>query len=296
MDDTVEQDLVGLEHAGGARAARRRAPSRFRRELLVLTICAALAGAAGALGVARATGWGARTVIERVVPGSRSIVAHPADIAAILRRVLPSVVSIRATTIANPYFAAPGSGESVAEGTGVIVSSNGEVVTNAHVVAGASSVSVTLDGSSTPLAATIVGTEPNRDVALVKIRDARGLHPARLGNSSAVQVGDEVLAIGYALGLKGGPSVTDGIISAKGRAVATQSASGATVTLTGMLQTDAAISSGNSGGPLVDASGQVIGVNTLVATPSSSIAVSNIGFAIPIGSIEALLPTLRARG
>ena len=266
--------------------------SRWRRDL-GLAVAAAVVGAGSALGVARATGWGASTTIRQVVGNTSSIASRPADIQGILARVLPSVVAISASyTRTNPFFGGPGT-VVTASGTGIVVSRDGEVVTNDHVVSGATKVTVTLDGSATPLAAVVVGEAPANDLALLRIRGASGLATATFGDSATKVVGDGVLAVGFALGLTGGPSVTDGIISATGRSVTTETATGQPVTLAGMLQTDAAISSGNSGGPLVDAEAHVVGINTVVAASSGSTTAQNIGFAIPSATVQALLPRLR---
>lgn len=275
------------------------ARSRIRPDqLLTVAVVAALVGAGAALGVARATGWGSQTVVERNVAGTGAIGAEQTNIQEILARILPSVVSVSATsTQPSPYFPSGyGSTTVTSSGTGVVVSRDGEVVTNDHVVSGASSISVTLNGGSRPLKASLVGASAHDDLALLRIDSDVTLTPATLGDSSRIVVGDEVLAVGYALGLAGGPTVTEGIISATGRQVATDAPDGTTVTLTGMLQTDAAISSGNSGGPLVDAAAQVIGISTAVAASSSSSTAQNIGFAIPAASVEKLLPELERGG
>jgi S1-C subfamily serine protease len=268
----------------------------FVRSLTVSLVAAAL-GAASALGVARATGWGSQTIVQRYVAPTSVINSRPVDIPLILDRVLPSVVAVSATsTQTSPFFGGGGTTTMTAEGTGIIVSADGEIVTNDHVVAGATSIVVTLHDSSKPLRATLVGASPQNDLALLKISGASNLTPASLGDSTAMVVGDDVVAVGYALGLSGGPSVTDGIISAKGRQVSSETSDGQSITLTNMLQTDAAISSGNSGGPLVNSHGQVIGINTIVATSSRTATAQNIGFAIPSRTIEGELPQLRGGG
>lgn len=223
--------------------------------------------------------------------GNTSIIgSRPADIQAILGRVLPSVVSIAAkSTRTSPFF---GVGVVTATGTGIVVSRDGDVVTNDHVVAGATSVTVSLNGSTSALPAVVVGESPGNDLALLRIPGAADLTPAAFGDSGATVVGDEVLAVGFALGMSGGPTVTEGIVSATGRSVTTETATGEPVTLAGMLQTDAAISSGNSGGPLVDAAGHVVGINTVVATSSGSTTAQNIGFAIPAATVQRLLGAL----
>ena len=170
-------------------------------------------------------------------------------------------------------------------GTGIVVDSDGTILTNAHVIADATSITVTVAGETK--ARTREGHRaptPRRDLALLKVGDTSGLVAAPLGQSSDVAVGDQVVAIGNALALEGGPTVTEGIVSALGRSIDTDSG-----TLNGLIQTDAAISSGNSGGPLVNAAGQVIGMNTAVATSSGSVNASNIGFAISIDAIRAFI-------
>ena len=275
-------------------------PDRSRfvpfRIVFVFVVVAALVGAAAAVGVARISGWGRETVVTRYVQPNTSIINNrPADIPAILAQVLPGVVSISATSSVSSPFFGPGGGSTTvtATGTGVIVTAGGEVVTNDHVVSGATSITVTLNDSATPLAATIVGESAQKDLALLQVEGAPRLVPVTFGDSTKMVVGDDVLAVGYALGLSGGPSVTDGIVSAKGRQVSTQTATGASATLLDMMQTDAAISSGNSGGPLVNSAGQVVGINTVVATSSRSSTAQNIGFAITSQTVQALLPQLR---
>jgi len=184
------------------------------------------------------------------------------------------------------------------QGTGMIISSDGLVVTNNHVIAASvpnGTITVTRTGSTTPLPATLVGTNPVDDVALIRINNASNLPTVTFGNSNALVVGDSVVAIGNALGLAAGtPTVTNGIVSALGRTV-TASSTASSETLNNMIQTDAAINPGNSGGPLLDAQGDVIGMNTAVAgTLPDGTSAQNIGFAIPVATIESLLKTLKA--
>ena len=124
--------------------------------------------------------------------------------------------------------------------------------------------------------AEVVGVDTDADIAVLQVADHDGLRAATF-SQKGVQVGDQVVAIGNALALEGGPTVTEGIVSALDRSITTESG-----TLTGLIQTDAAISSGNSGGPLVDAYGQVVGVNTAVASSGGGVEASNIGFVISI--------------
>jgi putative serine protease PepD len=180
----------------------------------------------------------------------------------------------------------------------MIISKRGLVVTNNHVIAAAvdgGTITVTRSGTTKSEAATLVGTNPVDDVALIRINNASNLTPVTFGNSNKLEVGDSLVAIGNALGLAAGtPTVTSGIVSALGRTV-TAGSDTATETLNNMIQTDAAINPGNSGGPLLDSSGNVIGMNTAVAgTLSDGENSQNIGFAIPVATIQSLLPTLLA--
>jgi S1-C subfamily serine protease len=168
-------------------------------------------------------------------------------------------------------------------------------LTNNHVVAGATSVAVTLYRQTEQRQATVISTDPANDLALIKINGVSGLPRVNLGNSATVQQGDSVLAIGNALALAGGPTVTEGIVSALGRSLSARDpVTLASEHLTGLIQTDAPINPGNSGGPLVSSNGNVIGMNTAVATSSTGNApAENVGFAIAVNTIKALLPQLR---
>ena len=192
------------------------------------------------------------------------------DVRAIIERVRPAVVAIRVET-----------SQGTAGGTGFIVNRNGTIVTNAHVVSDASSISVTLSTGDVA-DATVKGVDTSHDLAVIKI-DGHDLPSVSLGDSDAAQVGDPVVAIGNALGL--GISVTTGIVSALDRSVDEPNGN----TILGALQTDAAINPGNSGGPLVNANGQVIGINTAIASPDSS---NNVGFAISISSAKTIIEDL----
>jgi S1-C subfamily serine protease len=205
----------------------------------------------------------------------------------LVQKVLPSVVSIKVT----------GNG-SADEGTGMIISKNGLVITNNHVIAAAVSsgtITITRSGTTKSEPATLVGTNPVDDVALIRINNASNLPTVTFGNSNKLEAGDSVVAIGNALGLAAGtPTVTSGIVSALGRTV-TAGTDTSSETLNNMIQTDAAINPGNSGGPLLDSAGDVIGMNTAVAgTLSDGENTQNIGFAIPVATIQSLLSTLMA--
>jgi putative serine protease PepD len=191
------------------------------------------------------------------------------DVAAVLNAVEGAVVDIQST---GPGFSG--------QGSGFVYTDDGLVLTNNHVVDGATRVTVTLTSDRQARAATVVGTDPSKDIAVLRLSNTDNLKVAALGESSALQVGEDVVAIGNALGLRGDPSVTRGIVSAVDRSIGD---------LTGLIQTDAAINSGNSGGPLVNAAGQVIGINTAIAVQSNA---QNIGFAIPIDAAKTIADRL----
>ncbi len=184
-------------------------------------------------------------------------------------------------------------------GSGVIYDPSGLILTNNHVIEGADQLVVGLpDGRS--FSATVVGADPQTDLAVLRI-SAPDLPVARLGDSSTLSVGDWVVAIGNALGLSGGPTVTQGIVSALGRSIAPsntpQPGERATSFLYDLIQTDAPINPGNSGGPLVNLQAQVVGINTLVATSSGQNApAEGIGFAISINTARAIAGQLVAAG
>ena len=217
-------------------------------------------------------------------------------ISEIAKNVGPSVVSVNVTgASARSIF-----GETVQQqsaGTGVIISEDGVIITNRHVVpAGTNSVSVTLSDGTTLKDVEVIGRtseSDSLDVAFLKIKDKQGktLKAAKLADSSKVQVGDKVVAIGNALG-QFQNTVTSGIISGFGRSVeAGDESGGSSETLQNLFQTDTAINQGNSGGPLVNTSGEVIGINTAVAGNAE-----NIGFAIPINDLQGLVKSVLKEG
>ncbi|MFM7893159.1 MAG: S1C family serine protease, partial [Actinomycetota bacterium] len=186
-----------------------------------------------------------------VVANGDDLVGETA-IAKVAERLANSVVTI-STTVADDA----GGGRAV--GSGVVLTSDGEILTNAHVVEDASEVVVRFAGETEPRAAKVLASDPGNDLALIKV-DATGLIAATFAKPGSVRIGDTVVAIGYALALDGGPTVTSGIVSALKRTIETDSGA-----LNSLIQTDAAISSGNSGGPLVNLKGEVVGINTAVA-------------------------------
>lgn len=211
------------------------------------------------------------------------------SISEIAELVSPSVVSIVTSTKTANFFGQEYEAE--AAGTGIIATADGYIITNKHVINGASTVNVVLDDGTTYENVEIAATDPINDIAFLKIKDVSDLAAATLGDSKTLTVGQQVMAIGNALG-EYQNTVTVGVISGLGRTVTASDGTGQAVeTLTDLIQTDAAINSGNSGGPLVNAAGQVIGVNTATST-----AAENMGFAIPISSVKGMLNQLIEKG
>jgi len=221
---------------------------------------------------------------------------HPLDstavagdpIVEVVKRVTPAVVNVT-TSVVNPEAILGGAQESQAVGTGFVIRADGIVVTNFHVVERALTIKVTFpppDGRS--FAARVVAGDSSHDLAVLKIQGT-GLPTVPMGDSSKVLLGERVIALGYALALPGGPTVTSGIVSALGRTVRAQDPNGpngqpVVRTYQDALQTDAAINPGNSGGPLVDLAGNVIAINT-----AGSEQAENVGFAIAVNAAKPII-------
>jgi S1-C subfamily serine protease len=274
-------------------------PRRSHRAAALIAMAALVGGGLGGGLVAAFGGSGQSGAVVHVA-SSNLASERTTSVAAIAAKVDPAVVSVTSTVVVNGSGGFSGGGfpvQETLEGTGMIITSSGEVVTNNHVIDGATSITVTLDNSSKEYVAKVVGADPTDDVALLQIEGVSGLPTVTLGNSASISVGDPVVAIGNALALGSSPTVTTGIISAENRTITAQDNSGNTETLKGVFQTDAAINPGNSGGPLVNSAGQVIGMNTAGAGASSSgTASENIGFSIPSNEIVSLLTSLQHGG
>ncbi|WP_250562184.1 S1C family serine protease [Sphaerisporangium fuscum] len=300
--DPFAGDTRTLPAQSGAAASQWWTTGRKAMAGLALVAVAVGGGAAGAF-VATSSA-GARTVASSPIIRTAAN-SSASTIAAVAKAIQPSVVSITVTSNAGE-----------AEGSGVILSGDGLILTNNHVVAAAG------DGSKVQVkfsdgkiaSASIVGTDPATDLAVVRAQNVSGLTPATLGDSDKLQVGDAVLAIGSPLGLEG--SVTAGIISALNRTVNVggesqqqqqqpfppgwgqermQQQQSSATTIGGAIQTDAAINPGNSGGALVDAAGQVIGINSAIATNGGDGNIG-VGFAIPINTAKQVSDQLIKSG
>lgn len=202
------------------------------------------------------------------------------SIAEVANRLAPAVVSILVES----------RGSSVSAGTGMIITSDGYILTNKHVVDGARSITIITDNNDTYENVKLVGTDPTNDVAILKV-NAKDLPTVTLGDSKTIIIGQQVIAIGNALGQYQN-TITSGIISGLGRSLTAYSSDySMSEELSDMIQTDAAINAGNSGGPLVNAAGEVIGINTAVSSEGS-----NLGFAIPISSVKGLIKSVIEEG
>ncbi len=274
-------------------------PPRQRGLLSTVAVAAAVAlvvgGGAGYAVSQRDTGspLDASASLGTGSPTSASIDRAPDSVAGIAARLLQNVVSISVQS-------SSGSGT----GSGVVIRSDGYVLTNNHVVeavAGGGTLTVSFNGSDAiEVPATIVGRDPDTDLAVIKVQTNSPLKAATLGQSRGLVVGDPVVAIGSPLGLAG--TVTTGIISALNRTVNVPGESGGSQPLFNAIQTDAAINPGNSGGPLVDAKGQVIGINSAIATLGGAVGSGSgsgsigVGFAIPIDEARSVAEELIRTG
>jgi serine protease Do len=212
--------------------------------------------------------------------GNKPVTQEETEIASVVEKVSPSVVSIVTTSrTISPYY---GAQEEDSAGTGIIISKDGYVLTNKHVIDGASTVQVVTSDGTTYDNVKVLGSDPLNDVAFLKIPNVSNLRAAELGDSSSIRVGQKVVAIGNSLGQYQN-TVTSGIISGTGRPISAQSGDNVE-NLTDLIQTDAAINPGNSGGPLLNLAGQVIGINTAIIQDAQG-----IGFSIPINATKGAL-------
>ena len=226
---------------------------------------------------------GSTTVVRQVtLEGSQPVASGALSIAQVYDQASKAVVEIAATS--GSTFG----GQTSAQGSGFVFDRKGDIVTNQHVIAGASTISVSFwNGTERP--AKLVGNDPSTDLAVIHVdAPASLLHPLALANSNAVRVGDPVLAFGSPFGLEG--TVTSGIVSALHREMTAPN----NYTITDTIQTDAAINHGNSGGPLLDATGRVIGVDAQIESESGGS--DGVGFAIPSNTVAAIVRQLVSSG
>lgn len=245
-------------------------------------------GIAGGLDIAQLMKPNPQPSLGSANDGNKTVTQEESSIAAVAEKVGPSVVSIVTQTRSQSYSGRTTSGE--AAGTGIIVSKDGYIMTNNHVLEGATSVSVIDSKGELYENVKIVGRDPLNDVAFLKISANKDFTAAQLGNSATIRTGQQVVAIGNALG-QYSSTVTSGIISGTARTITADTGSGDSETLTDLIQTDASINPGNSGGPLLNMSGQIIGINTAIVQDANG-----IGFAIPINSTKGILAGVLENG
>ncbi|MGP3968436.1 S1C family serine protease [Streptomyces sp. 6N223] len=278
---------------------------RVRKPIALFAAVAIVAAAAGggtAALVGETTSGSGGTSASSSVSGTAVSNTTGGTVASVAAAVSPSVVEIAAQV--------PGG---TSTGSGVILGADGEILTNNHVIAGATAVEVKFSDGSTATA-TVTGTDPGTDLALVQAQDVSGLTPATLGNSDDVAVGDEVVAIGSPEGLSG--TVTSGIVSALNREVKVSTGEGqqgygqwpfefgggqyngqlgGDTTTYEAIQTDASLNPGNSGGALVNMKGEIIGINSAMYSASQDSGSAGLGFAIPVNTVKSVLSDLEAQ-
>ena len=263
-----------------------------KRALIILAVIAGVwlvvgAGVLGAWLSSQATQ--KNNSLTSGVDGNQVVTEDEADLANIVKKVGPTVVSVVTTqTTGSGRFQTTSEGA----GTGIIVSADGYILTNRHVVQDARTLEIINSEGERYSDVTLVGSDPLNDIAILKIKGAKDLPAAELGDSGTVRVGQRVIAIGNSLGQYQN-TVTSGIISGLGRPVtaATDELGMNVESLTDLLQTDAAINPGNSGGPLINMAGQVIGINTAIVSDAQS-----VGFAIPINAARGIIRGVLADG
>ena len=226
----------------------RRHRGRHALGLTATAVVAAALGAGAAVGLSNGTGSGAAAAASKEVLSTNQIAS----------KIDPGLVDVTSTL---------GYQDATAKGTGIVLTANGEILTNNHVINGATSVSVTDIGNGKTYKATVVGYDESKDVAVLQLTGASGLTVAKIGNSSSVSVGNSVVALGNAEGLGGKPSVAPGSVTALDQSItASDESSGTSEQLSGLIETNAGIQPGDSGGPLVNAYGQIVGMDTAAMT------------------------------
>jgi S1-C subfamily serine protease len=256
--------------------------------IIILIILGGAIGGAGAVYLLERNGKDITLPSINTSSKQKIVIEESSAFIDVAKKVKPSVVSITTTQSVQDLFGSVY--EQKGGGTGFIITSDGLIVTNKHVADAGNTFTVfTSDGQSYP--AEVKAKDPSNDLAILKI-DAKGLPVATMGDSSKLQVGQWVIAIGNALG-EYQNTVTAGVVSAQNRSLTAQGSDGSSERLEGLIQTDTAINSGNSGGPLVNLAGEVIGINTAVADKSFA---EGIGFAIPINTVQSAIDSVKSTG
>jgi len=264
--------------------------NRIAAYIVLIAVVAAAAGAGIGWSLARAVNnlpvaqstAQPEAPIQQVTPGTGS--SSSSTVAAIAAKVSPAIVDINTAL-----------GNGSAAGSGMLISSTGEILTNDHVVKGSTSITVTVQGRSQKYAAHVVGVDPSQDVAVIQIDGSvSGLPSVKFADSSSLKVGDAIVTLGNALGRGGAPQVTSGQITGLDQTITASQGGGSSETLNGMIESDALIYEGDSGGALVNTSGQVIGMITAGQAQGFRSSSSNVGFAIASNTAVSVVNRIRA--
>jgi S1-C subfamily serine protease len=283
--------------------------SRRRGTAVVAAVVAALVFLAAGVGL----GWGLFRPTATTSPATtRGAVQTPLQLSpstgstggalsvpAIVAKVEPGIVDINTyldtSSLGSGSFGAPGpSAQPLGAGTGMVLTSSGEILTNNHVIEGATNIEVTIAGRAGHFYARVVGVDPTDDVALIQLQNPSNLSTVTLADSSSVRIGDRVVAIGNALGQGGTPTVTQGSVTALGRTITVGGGPGGPEHLHGLIQTDAPISPGDSGGALVNSSGQVVGIITAAQRSIGPQPAAHVGYAIAMNSAAGVVNQIRS--
>jgi putative serine protease PepD len=265
---------------------------RNKNRLAAAVAVAALAGGGAGAGIVALAHDSGHTTPNAATesPNVSNVANGTLSVGQLAKASIPSVVEIDSTSTSggNSPFPGGGSSSQSAEGTGFVYDTKGDIVTNDHVVSGANSLTVKFSDGSTAKA-TIVGEDASTDIAVIHVNvDSSKLHPLTLGDSSATQIGDGVVAIGNPFGLD--DTVTSGIVSAVNREITSPNNS----PIEGAIQTDAAINHGNSGGPLFNMKGEVIGITSQIQSDSGGS--DGVGFAVPSNTVKSIASQLISTG
>lgn len=264
--------------------------NRIAAFIVLIAVVAAAAGAGIGWSLARAVNnrpvaqatTSPEAPIQQVTPGTT--ISPNGTTAAIAARVSPAIVDINTVL-----------GNGAAAGTGMLISSTGEILTNNHVIGGSTSITVTVQGRSQAYAAHVVGVDVSQDIAVIQIDGTvSGLPTVKFADSSTLKVGDTVITLGNALGQGGAPHVTSGQITALDQTITASSGGSSSETLSGMIQSDAVIYEGDSGGALVNTSGQVVGMITAGQAQGFRSSASDVGFAIASNTAVGIVNRIRA--
>ena len=264
--------------------------NRIAAFIVLIAVVAAAAGAGIGWGLARAVNnrpvaqatTSPEAPIQQVTPGTSTSPSSTTD--AIAAKVSPAIVDINTVL-----------GNGAAAGTGMLISSTGEILTNNHVVNGSTSITVTVQGRSQKYSAHVVGVDISQDIAVIQIDGSvSGLPTVKFADSSSLEVGQTVVALGNALGRGGAPNVTSGQITALDQTITASSGGSSSETLNGMIQSDAVIYEGDSGGALVNTSGQVVGMITAGQAQGFRSSASDVGFAIAANTAVGVVNRIRA--